>query len=66
METGSLEKKLSCLTAVRRHGMPEGSQQNMQDYTHTHAQKIIKVSVSKVSHLMKGSEGDIWRFLGLY
>lgn len=66
LETGSLEKNLSCLTAVQRHGMPEGSQRSIQDYTHTHTQKIIKVSVSKVSHLMKESEGDIWRIPGLY
>lgn len=66
METGNLEKNLSFLTAVQRHGMPEGSQQSIQDYTHAHTQKIIKVSVSKVSHLMKESKGDIWRILGLY
>lgn len=66
LEIGSLEKNLSCLTAVQRRGMPEGSQWSIQYYTHAHAQKIIKVSVSKVSHLMKESEGDIWRILGLY
>lgn len=64
LESGSLEKHLSCLTAVLRRRMPEGSQRSIQDYTH--AQKIIKVSVSKVSHLMKENEGDIWRILGLY
>lgn len=66
LETGSLEKNLSSLTAVQRHGMPEGSQWSIQDYSHAHTEKIIKVSVSKVSHLMEEIEGDIWRILGLY
>lgn len=61
MAIGSLEKNLSCLTAARRHEMPEGSRQSTHYYRSTH--KIIKVSLSKVSHLIKERAGyveDSW------